>query len=178
MGRFKLYDPRKAKFLSVDPLTDEYPMLTPYQFASNCPIAGIDLDGLEFLSSEKARIEVRNGGVYLKVSNFIATPIPQQNLNIKNWITGNIGVSTRIGEFLTPTPIVALPKDIPGNHLPSLNRGEGKTTDRVGKYGRASSGMVNSNPKSSKGLAMTEVIIAGLDLAASLGNSYDFRWCS
>jgi hypothetical protein len=33
--------------LSVDPLTKSYPMLTPYQFAGNMPIAFIDLDGLE-----------------------------------------------------------------------------------------------------------------------------------
>ena len=45
---FRLYNPAIAKFLSVDPLAPEYPMLTPYQFASNSPIAGIDLDGLEF----------------------------------------------------------------------------------------------------------------------------------
>jgi hypothetical protein len=36
-----------ARFLSVDPLTKDYPELTPYQFASNTPIEGIDLDGLE-----------------------------------------------------------------------------------------------------------------------------------
>lgn len=35
------------RFLSVDPLTKSYPELTPYQFASNTPIAAIDLDGLE-----------------------------------------------------------------------------------------------------------------------------------
>lgn len=44
-------------------------MLTPYQFASDSPIAGIDLDGLEFLSSEEALIEMRMGKVYLKVEN-------------------------------------------------------------------------------------------------------------
>lgn len=31
----------------MDPLTKEYPELTPYQFASNTPIQAIDLDGLE-----------------------------------------------------------------------------------------------------------------------------------
>ena len=35
-------------FLSVDPITKKYPELTPYQFASNRPIDGIDEDGLEF----------------------------------------------------------------------------------------------------------------------------------
>jgi len=43
----RMYDPRLGKFLSVDPITNKYPMLTPYQFASNTPIQAIDIDGLE-----------------------------------------------------------------------------------------------------------------------------------
>ncbi len=46
----RIYDPRLGRFLSVDPLTKNYPMLTPYQFASNRPIDGLDLDGLEYMS--------------------------------------------------------------------------------------------------------------------------------
>jgi RHS repeat-associated protein len=45
----RIYDPRLSKFLSVDPLLDKYPELTPYQFANNSPIANIDLDGEENL---------------------------------------------------------------------------------------------------------------------------------
>jgi RHS repeat-associated protein len=45
---FRIYNPVWGKFLSVDPLTGSYSMLTPYQFASNSPISGIDLDGLEY----------------------------------------------------------------------------------------------------------------------------------
>ena len=44
---FRVYDPAIAKFLSVDPLSPDYPELTPYQFASLNPIKFIDLDGLE-----------------------------------------------------------------------------------------------------------------------------------
>ncbi|MFN6350702.1 MAG: RHS repeat-associated core domain-containing protein, partial [Chitinophagales bacterium] len=44
---FRIYDSRLARFKSVDPLTNKFPMLTPYQFASNTPIQAIDLDGLE-----------------------------------------------------------------------------------------------------------------------------------
>ena len=47
----RIYDPRIGKFLSVDPLSPNYPELTPYQFASNRPIDGIDLDGLEYSNS-------------------------------------------------------------------------------------------------------------------------------
>jgi RHS repeat-associated protein len=45
---FRMSDPRiGGRFWSVDPLTKQYPELTPYQFASNTPIQAIDLDGLE-----------------------------------------------------------------------------------------------------------------------------------
>jgi RHS repeat-associated protein len=44
---FRLYNPGLGRFLSVDPLTESYPELTTYQFASNTPIQAIDLDGLE-----------------------------------------------------------------------------------------------------------------------------------
>ncbi|GAA3937224.1 hypothetical protein GO495_12075 [Chitinophaga oryziterrae] len=43
----RVYDPRIGRFLSVDPLTQKYPELTPYQFASNTPIWAIDIDGAE-----------------------------------------------------------------------------------------------------------------------------------
>ena len=44
---FRVYNPVIGKFLSVDPLAREYPMLIPYQFASNTPIRAVDLNGLE-----------------------------------------------------------------------------------------------------------------------------------
>ncbi|MBV8255407.1 MAG: AHH domain-containing protein [Chitinophaga sp.] len=41
----RIYDPRIGKFLSVDPLTRQYPHYTPYSFAGNKPIAFIDANG-------------------------------------------------------------------------------------------------------------------------------------
>lgn len=46
----RVYDNRIGKFLSVDPLADDYPSWSPYPFAMNRPIDGIDLDGLEWKS--------------------------------------------------------------------------------------------------------------------------------
>jgi len=43
----RFYDPRLGRFLSVDPIAGKYPMLTPYQFASNTPIQASDRDGKE-----------------------------------------------------------------------------------------------------------------------------------
>ncbi|HWK02986.1 MAG TPA: RHS repeat-associated core domain-containing protein [Puia sp.] len=47
----RVYDPRIGRFLSVDPMKGKYPELTPYQYASNRPIDGIDQDGLEWEGS-------------------------------------------------------------------------------------------------------------------------------
>ncbi|MFZ2783497.1 MAG: RHS repeat-associated core domain-containing protein [Sediminibacterium sp.] len=44
---FRNYDAQIGRFMQLDPLTDEYPLLTPYQYASNDPITNIDIDGLE-----------------------------------------------------------------------------------------------------------------------------------
>jgi len=43
----RMYDTRLGKFLSVDPLGQEYPDYSSYQFASNSPISNIDRDGGE-----------------------------------------------------------------------------------------------------------------------------------
>jgi len=44
---YRNYDPQIGRFPQLDPLTDNYPELTNYQYASNDPILNIDLDGLE-----------------------------------------------------------------------------------------------------------------------------------
>jgi RHS repeat-associated protein len=41
------YDAQIGRFFRVDPLTDAYPYLTPYQYAGCEPIANTDLDGAE-----------------------------------------------------------------------------------------------------------------------------------
>lgn len=44
---FRNYDPQIGRFPQLDPLTDDYPHYTPFQYAGNEPIANVDLDGLE-----------------------------------------------------------------------------------------------------------------------------------
>jgi len=43
----RIYDPRLGRFLSVDPLTINYPWNSPYSYAEGDPINYEDLDGLE-----------------------------------------------------------------------------------------------------------------------------------
>jgi RHS repeat-associated protein len=72
----RVYDPRGGRFLSVDPIARKFPELTPYQYASNSPISGIDLDGLEYYfaangefigrGADPKNMQVRLGQVYGK----------------------------------------------------------------------------------------------------------------
>jgi RHS repeat-associated protein len=70
---FRIYDPILGKFLSVDPLTQQYPELTPYQFASNRPLDGVDLDGKEWTRNvtidNKNKIITTEYTVQVKVIN-------------------------------------------------------------------------------------------------------------
>jgi RHS repeat-associated protein len=51
---FRNYDPQIGRFVQLDPLTDFYGNLSPYQYAGNDPIANVDLDGLEEAAADAA----------------------------------------------------------------------------------------------------------------------------
>lgn len=55
----RAYDPRLGKFLSVDPLTKEYPWNSTYAFAENDVIRCVDLDG-----GEKKVVVVVSNSIY------------------------------------------------------------------------------------------------------------------
>ncbi|MCO5238379.1 MAG: hypothetical protein M9933_19140, partial [Chitinophagaceae bacterium] len=75
----------------VDPMTKAYPELTPYQFASNSPIQGIDLDGRE----------IENFMYGMKKKIFGVSSLKMNNLNTvigevqKQSYTVNIGNPTK-----------------------------------------------------------------------------------
>lgn len=48
----RIYDARIGHFVSIDPLADKYPMISPYAFVANNPIIYIDEDGREIKPSK------------------------------------------------------------------------------------------------------------------------------
>ncbi len=79
---FRIYNPAIGKFLSVDPLTKEYPWNSSYAFAEGDPINCIDLDGLErvyhyqaFERKGKIQVVLMNseGDDLLNVSSYTLT---------------------------------------------------------------------------------------------------------
>jgi RHS repeat-associated protein len=94
----RIYDARLGRFLSVDPITDRYPELTPFQFSSNRPIDGIDLDGKEYYS---IHIKEFPDGTRTKMYVVNYTNISQMgmtNIKTKNGFgnQGDVGVNYTI----------------------------------------------------------------------------------
>ncbi len=83
----RIYDPRAGRFLSVDPITSQYPWYTPYQFAGNKPIWAVDLDGLEeYYAADGAFIGKSGKSTEIRViSNKETIKIAKNNLKHKNW---------------------------------------------------------------------------------------------
>lgn len=72
---FRIYNPRLGKFLSIDPLTKSYPMLTHYQYT----IQAIDLDGLEAV--KVTNFSLTNSQEILKVEGAIEVKVKVINLS-------------------------------------------------------------------------------------------------
>jgi len=77
----RMYMRRIARFPSPDPITAKYPMLTPFQFASNSPISGIDLDGLEYFNMTTIRA-VSLGSAALGLGYGVSGTVKQQGTAI------------------------------------------------------------------------------------------------
>ena len=90
-------------------------MLTPYQFASNRPIDGIDLDGLEYLDSDENHVKINFGRIELEVANFnrwSRNAWTRANNNPSNWAPGEIGISREVGSFERYTEPINIPSDL------------------------------------------------------------------
>lgn len=101
----RIYDPRLGRFLSVDPLTKDYPWYTPYQFAGNKPIWAIDLDGAEEYYTSKGELIGKYGtsteirvvfDVYVKAAQDMITQqsiAPNPTTDMTNCMLYNKGSS-------------------------------------------------------------------------------------
>ncbi|MBA4198892.1 MAG: hypothetical protein C0459_15205 [Chitinophaga sp.] len=93
----RIYDSRIGKFLSVDPLRKEYPMLSVYQFASNSPIANIDWDGGEskYYTIEISNIHNGQGKLILSTTKVIEEKSKEPGIYAFGYKSnGNLGSGT------------------------------------------------------------------------------------
>ncbi|MBV4358902.1 LamG-like jellyroll fold domain-containing protein [Pinibacter aurantiacus] len=104
---FRIYNPRVGRFLSVDPLQEKYPELTPYQFASNSPIQGVDLDGREIY--HYTMIADKQGNAVLKNTlteykhghSFFGLFYWETTIDVKRYVVDYEGKTYHIGFPLT-----------------------------------------------------------------------------
>ncbi|HEY0771807.1 MAG TPA: hypothetical protein VGD31_15890, partial [Sphingobacteriaceae bacterium] len=80
-------DQRLGRFLSVDPLTQDFPFYSPYQFASNSPILAVDLEGLES-SNIKNNTETKKPAATNSAGEPITAVTPRGS-NMIDTYTGN-----------------------------------------------------------------------------------------
>ena len=109
----RIYDTRLGKFLSVDPITKKYPELTPYQFASNRCIQGIDIDGLEvFLVTGNAGIFMLIGGMEYNVG----IAFSKDGIALVAGVTNQAGIGIEAGASITGTffPTMKNLRDVDG----------------------------------------------------------------
>jgi len=175
---FRIYSPGLGRFLSVDPLTKEYAALTPYQFASNNPVEGIDLDGLEYVSSKDVRIEVVRGIVKLKIDNMttvVKNTLTAYNNDSKNWKAGEIGVNFNIGSFNLSKTTPAFPSsdtdpaDGNPNNRPDQMAVGNPTTQRGTIDQRYKDRTVTTaSPGGARGFAVLQVAMMAIEKGVSL----------
>ncbi len=102
---FRMHDPRVGRFLSLDPISAQYPHNSPYAFAENRVIDGIELEGAEYLDNDEARIEFYRGTVFIKLENFSSL---YQKEFLKAFpgygfkYTDEFGFASGTGEITTP----------------------------------------------------------------------------
>lgn len=136
----RMLDPRVGRFLSVDPIASSYPWNSPYAFAENRVIDGIDLEGLEYLSSEEARIKIIAGEAHINLPNCNTPTISAWNQQNQTgpW-AGDIGMSTKVAQLVPlqqPGPSyqdqpIANMDNTYGANNPTYN--PGRTTNEVPK---------------------------------------------
>lgn len=105
---FRIYNPAVGRFLSLDPLTKEFCWNSPFAFAENRPVEGIDLEGLEFSSARNVKVmEVRTTNAVAGFSKMLFGIIGSvssaayigSTAGIGAAVGGAAGLSASIGEI-------------------------------------------------------------------------------
>ncbi len=76
---FRMYNAELARFLSVDPLTKSYPNLSPYPYAMNRPIDGVDMDGLEHVATTSFKFNTNT--FHLQIVNTVTITVKVVNIS-------------------------------------------------------------------------------------------------
>ena len=172
----RIYDPRLGKFFSIDPLTKKYPELTPYQFASNRPIDGIDMDGLEHV---RYLYKLENGKATLIDVHKYSTDLRKgHGVEVVTVSNGEV-VNTFIPMNAPPKPNMEEKTNAPGfmSKLESKMRGTSDTYEYEGEKGmEKSADLIDNVGTVLKATGIGAPVGEGLSLMADgMRSSLDFK---
>jgi RHS repeat-associated protein len=171
----RIYNSSIAKFLSADPLIvkgQQYPELSPYQFASNTPIQAVDIDGLEafyicFDKDNKAIITImpkENIGIYFWG---ICTPDGgyagsgrRANLPTDFLYRGRVGIGNIMTPSLNSTPL-SLANLVSSTNSQFEDKFNSRITSELGKKGT----IVESVAKSIVDASISKLLIGVFDMS-------------
>lgn len=179
-------DPRiGGRFWSVDPLARKYPELSPYQFASNNPILGIDRDGLEFYNSNSSRISI--GLTFdpkLKQITYLSTYYRRENLpdalndaiDNANTCSNCLGsTAARVGSFSFQPPFSKTASDVELTDMDLDKTSVGASsygTSIIPKNKKEATAQERSREYFTEGVSpaigKANLVLAALDVATSL----------
>ncbi|RYG50322.1 MAG: hypothetical protein EOO01_10970, partial [Chitinophagaceae bacterium] len=164
---FRMHDPRVGRFLSVDPLFKSYPQNSSYAFGQNRVIDGIEIEGLEYLNYNDARVEFNSGRLYLKLENF--SEAFQKSYRGNGEVSAPVFKSTEESETLTGNSDGTFDDSkYQVNRSVRFNKGNGNVDMRQNfKNGNFNSGTTygktyEPTPLPAKGAAMAILIIYDL----------------
>lgn len=184
---FRIYSPSLGRFLSVDPLIQKYPELTPYQFASNTPIQAIDLDGAESmfgwsvgLTPEQTAETVDSWNKHnTQIVDGTAAGIKKSVIKTWSFITKDAWKTNTWKEFgtflgeipmsMSTVPIVATPRvDAVGdNFINNLVNGDGYTRSEYFAE-------LGTDALLAKGMSEAFTVLKGMGLAEKIATRTNF----
>jgi len=111
-------------WLSIDPMADKYPNISPYAYCAWNPVKLVDSDGMEVSGPPKSRITVRNGKVVLNIDNLhnsTRNRINTYNNDTRNWPRGYIGAIGPLAHVENKPPEVLDPQGSYGYTPPATH---------------------------------------------------------
>ena len=106
---FRWYDPAIGRFTGVDPISDQFPHVSTYNYAENEPIANIDLHGLQKVSVHVVGEIIRRGGQGQERTPFSFSANVDQGQNNRTNLAGSIGNYGYAAEIQAGQPLDASP---------------------------------------------------------------------
>ncbi|MBT1708764.1 hypothetical protein KK062_11040 [Fulvivirgaceae bacterium PWU5] len=102
---YRIHDPRIGRFLSLDPLSPEYPWNSPYAFSENKVISAIELEGLESVDLNTGEVDKTLSGQNLQTVQSKKDAAPWKDMAGFTAPTSQYVQANFRGNSVTPQPM-------------------------------------------------------------------------